>query len=90
MTLDFLTGCFGWRPVKLSRCSETLTCIWLWVLKIAVAVPAGIAAFAARKYYMLAQKHPELSHPPYRTDFEYAFQLTYISVSISRFDIVLA
>jgi hypothetical protein len=78
--LNFLTGCFGWQPTKLSRCNEHATQAWMWALQLTLVIPTAMAAFSARSNYLLIAQYPQLSQYPYHPKAELAFFITYIGV----------
>jgi hypothetical protein len=80
MTLDFLVGCFGWKPSKMPKANEKTTQTWLYLLKILFIIPLGIAAFESRKVYNAVKGTPEVQRPPYSEHVLYAHMLTYIGV----------
>ncbi|KAF1974530.1 hypothetical protein BU23DRAFT_636112 [Bimuria novae-zelandiae CBS 107.79] len=79
MALDFLTGCFGWRPTELSAFDGTGTQFLMRLLNVILVIPAALAAFGTRKHYLLIERHPELSQYPYDQHAGLAFFMTYIT-----------
>jgi hypothetical protein len=80
MTLDFLLGCFGWKPSKMPKANEMTTQIWLYTLKILFIIPVGITAFESRRMYNAVKDTPQVQKPPYDEHVLYAHLLTYVGV----------
>ncbi|KAK7190155.1 hypothetical protein PSPO01_03876 [Paraphaeosphaeria sporulosa] len=80
--LNCLTGCFGWQPAKLSRCSELATRAWMWAIHLILIIPTAMAAFIARNNYLLVEKHLELQQYPYHPKMRLGFYMTYIGCAV--------
>ncbi|PSN59816.1 hypothetical protein BS50DRAFT_219584 [Corynespora cassiicola Philippines] len=53
MPLDFLQGCFGWRPMEVPAGNERTTCIGLSILKAIQLIPTAVTVFKAREIQLV-------------------------------------